>query len=409
MKTYSKRVMILIVLIFGFQGIEAQGDQCLWDTIKNELIAGSDDVVKHFEDNMENAYDAWRILYKADQSANRLDVDNLKEVSEYAKRSEKGSNDIITEIEISGGYTSWRTIALGADTNKKLYLEARLINEKYYEEDWTDELFVSKMHDFVKDSHLSDAIKSEILKINEVRSLSNIVLRGGEDIFVLGSSSNSSIIEYLQTLIVNRAASKIVDDKSFKAALSEVEKVMKLPSVTATEITSGSGGLGRIFTGNYEGNSAIFKFDSATDYDVVEEMELVLKGLEPYGGAKLYGRVRVQDDNGVWREAVAMEKIEGKDLFSLNSSMSRNEPLSIQVTDVHLKAIDDIEKKLTDNGDFLHETNLGDFMLTNDPDRPIVMLDMFVSKESRPSRGLLDTRNEHVRNTISKLVENSKQ
>src|SRR5690606_18711292 len=121
----------------------------------------------------------------------------------------------------------------------------------------------------------------------------------------------------------------------------------------AKDITSGSGGLGTILAGNFNGKPAIFKYDKTVDYDAIGEIEKVTKGLEPYGGPEFYGRVRVQQPNGVWKEAVAMERVEGHDVISLKRLADRNEALPMEVTSMHTKAIDDLIDKLAKEGNVL--------------------------------------------------------
>ena len=193
-----------------------------------------------------------------------------------------------------------------------------------------------------------------------------------------------------------------------KHAIANAERVHKLPVVQAKNITNGSGGLGNIFSGEFNGKPAIFKYDKTVDYDAIAEIEKVTKELEPYGGPRFYDRVRIQESNGVWREAVAMERVEGHDMNALKRLADRNETLPIEVTSMHLKAIDDLINKLAKEGKVLTETNLGDFMLTNDPQRPIVLLDMFVRTGARTDQGVLDENGAPVREAIEALIKKSK-
>ncbi|TSE06761.1 fibronectin type III domain-containing protein [Aquimarina algiphila] len=285
-----------------------------------------------------------------------------------------------------------------SDANKKLLEEIEDIIQEYDDP-------IANLHKVIKDSHLQQSVKDEIVKIEDYRALSDL-LRGkiGEELLDLANSTNPELVAYVKELINARGASKISDKKVLLSALKEAENVYTLPKVVATEITNGSGGLGRIFSGEFDGNSAVFKFDRTgkQDYDTVQEIEDVAKALETYGGPKVLGRVRIQDTNGIWYEAVAMQRIDGHDLTKLKNMNSRGEGLPIQVTSAHLRAIDDLIERLTKENKFLDEVNLGDFMLTTNPDR-VVLLDMFV-KEGKVNDPKELFSNKPVRSTIEELI-----
>lgn len=276
--------------------------------------------------------------------------------------------------------------------------------DDYYDDLLTDAELMAFIQKDIKNSNLPDVIKLEIEKIDEITALSNVLRNGDESLFKLASSSDSELVNYTASLINSRRTYKIVDYKNFKHAINNAESVYKLPAVNAKDITNGSGGLGTIFAGDYKGKPAVFKFDRTVDYDAIGEIETVVKGLEGYGGPKFYGRVRVKEINGVWKEAVAIERIEGYDVMALQRLEKQGLDLPIEVTDVHLKAIDDIVDLLKREGNILTETNLGDFMLTNDPKRPVVLLDMFVGPGTSKAQGLLDHNNIPVRNSIEALI-----
>ncbi len=277
--------------------------------------------------------------------------------------------------------------------------------EDYYDDLLTDAELIVAIQKEIKNSNLPDVIKLEIEKIDETTALSNVLRTGDENLFKLANSNDSELVNYAASLINARRTYEIVDNKNFKHAIVNAESVYKLPAVNGEEITNGSGGLGAIFTGEFNGIPTIFKFDRTVDYDAVGEMENVVRGLEPYGGPKFYGRVRVQETNGVWKEAVAIEKIEGYDVMALQRLEKQSLELPIEVTSMHLEAIDDIVEKLKSEGNILTETNLGDFMLTNNPNRPVVLLDMFVEQGTRQAQGLLDHKGIPVRNSIEALIK----
>lgn len=398
----------IIFLLVGLQNVN--GQECLLDVLNNELSkTDSSELLKYFEDNTDSAYNVWKILYKADQSTDRSDITTLTELSDYIVNTKKASHVIVKEIEDAGGFAAWRKVNFGStpDQAKKLKEDIEAFYEDYFENDLPKEVLISNVQNVVDKSFLPEIIKKEISKIDDFSSLTNVVRNGGETLFILAGSTDPLLVSYIENLIKGRRTYAIVDDKSFKAALREAEAVLKLPAVEGTEIANGSGALGRIFSGEFDGQQAIFKFDKSQEYDTTGEIERVVRDLEPYGGPRFLERVRIQDSNGVWRDAVAMEFIEGHDLLKLRGMYKRNESLPIKITSTYLDEIDKIIDRLKNEGKVLEETNLGDFILTTDPDRPIVLLDMFVKNGDIEAKGLLDASNQPIRNTIEELVNNS--
>ncbi|MEZ6186687.1 MAG: RHS repeat-associated core domain-containing protein [Planctomycetota bacterium] len=299
------------------------------------------------------------------------------------------------------------SVPLGSGRAAAKRLNERLtkLYDDYFDQDLPDEELVANVKRAIAESDLPDAFKAELADLDDYYALSSVVRDGGEELFALANSSDPALRAYAADLVKARRNYTLGEDKQFRHALKDAERVHGLPAVEATEITNGSGGLGRIFSGQYKGKDAVFKFDRSVDYDTVGEIEEVAKGLEAYGGPEVLGRVRVQDSNGVWREAVAMEKVEGYDLSALLRAKKAGEPLPLEVTPAHTRAIEELTQRLTREGRVLEETNLGDFMLTNDPDRPVVLLDMFVKEGThRPHGGLLDHNGRPVLETVEGLI-----
>jgi len=321
-----------------------------------------------------------------------------------AAAGQRGIADAIEDLTAAGTQKGAKGAAGARAAAKKLNDKLNDLYDDFFDNDLPEEELVANVQKAIADSDLPDAFKKELAGIDEETLLSSVVRGGGEDLLALANSPDPAIRDYALRLIQSRKSYELGDDKHYRAAIRDAERVHQLPAVQATEVTNGSGGLGRIFTGELDGQPAVFKFDRTVDYDTISEIERVAQGLEPYGGPKVLGRVRVQDSNGVWREAVAMEKVDGYDLMALKRMRDAGEDLPIEITPAHAKAIDDITQRLAAEGKILEETNLGDFMLTNDPDRPVVLLDMFVKEGQRASQGLLDHKGRPVRDTITGLM-----
>ncbi|RZS92436.1 EndoU domain-containing protein [Aquimarina brevivitae] len=107
LKFYINNVVVALFIALSFQSVLAQGE-CSLDALNSELVTkNSDEVFKHFEASPEQAYDAWKVLYKADQSADRLNLDILKELGEYISLTSKGLKVVEDEIKAVGSFSSW--------------------------------------------------------------------------------------------------------------------------------------------------------------------------------------------------------------------------------------------------------------------------------------------------------------
>ena len=276
----------------------------------------------------------------------------------------------------------------------------------YRELDWEDEELISALHDAVRNSDMADSAKDLLTGIDDYYELRPLLSHGTEDLATLLSSGDAELVDYAESLIRNNRQTVVGNSKRYESALRNAERTMNLPAVTATEITNGSGNLSRVFTGELDGKPAVFKFDRNNGrHDFVGEIEDTARGLEPYGGPEVYGRVRVQDADGTWHEAVAMEQIDGYDLLTLKRMADAGEPLPIEITPAHSQALRDLTERLQGEGRYLAETNLGDFMLTADPDRPLAVLDMFVRNGDRVANGgVVDHLGAPVVNTVEGLM-----
>ena len=90
--------------------------------------------------------------------------------------------------------------------------------------------------------------------------------------------------------------------------------------------------------------------------------------------------------------------------MTLNRMQSAGEPLPFPVTEQHVQAIDALNGRLAANGQHLSETNMGDFILTSDPNRPVVPVDMVVDQGVQANGGMVDHNGAPIRDAISGLV-----
>lgn len=231
--------------------------------------------------------------------------------------------------------------------------------------------FLAGFESLPLDSRIMDRLRT----LDE-RQLSSISGHARE-LLRIGSSRDPELISYLDRLI--GAESRYELAGNFAHALRGAERLRELPLVTdVRNVTNGSGGLGLHFEGTLSGRPVIFKADRNLSLSAEGE-ERVYRALESYGGPRVYGRVRVQDpDGGLWREAVAMERIEGMDLQSLLWRQQAGQPLPFPITQTHVEAAQRLASRLAQEGRSLREVNFGDFILTPDPQRPLVPIDMMI-------------------------------
>lgn len=382
-----KVILFTFLFFIGFVNVKAENvNECLVDIFKAELTqkiseGTSQDVVAYFKKNTLKAYKAWRVLYKADKGVDRFDLTNLTELADYIESTKKALHVIVKEIEDAGGYIAYRKIMFLPNLDLE-NLDGRVLKkfEEYFDDILTKEELITGVKNDLNAFDIPETIIDELNKIDDFSIYRDILRRGGKDLYVLSKSDNPELVEYARILIEAHRNYLFHGHKYFRHAIKKAEDVFKLPIVKGKDVTNGSGGLGTHFLGDFEFNgkpiTAIFKFDRNIDYDSVGEIERVTKGLEPYGGAKFYSRVRVQEPNGVWQDAVAMEAIDGYDLFELSNMKAKNVALPIQITSAHLEAFDNILTELARDRKILGDINLGDFMLTNNPNRLVVFLDM---------------------------------
>ena len=273
---------------------------------------------------------------------------------------------------------------------------------RWRDDEITDELLEAEVRKVLQDARLPGPI-AQLVGNLDAGDLGKIVYSGGPDFFQLAHHQSAELRGYLQHLIQSSLSGTLPDaQKVYMWSVKNAERLAQLPMVKGVRDVTGEGrgGLGLIYRGTVDGKDAIIKADRTIDYPVSESSQIV-KQLEDYGGPKHYGTVRVEDPRtGVWREAVAMERIVGKDMQSLLEGARRGEPLPVQVGKKHLDAIEALEQRLAREGKHLEEVNLGDFMLTHDPERAVAPLDMFVKEGAKPHSGMIGPSGKSVRDSL---------
>jgi hypothetical protein len=251
----------------------------------------------------------------------------------------------------------------------------------------------------LKDAGASPSLREKLGKMDD-NAFDDVVRQNPEKLAKLSSSDNPELSAYAENLAEQRAKGTI-SSKDYGTALARAEELSSLPKVdNAVSVDKGTGGVGKPYVGELNGQEVFAKADRDPSLSVDSEAK-VLDGLQEYGAPKSYGKVRVVDpETGMWREAVAMDKVKGVDLLSAES-LSKTGEMPFEITDEHVKSIDALQAKLDANGKHLSETNKGDFILT--PDGKVVPIDMFVDDGVRPNGGALDHQGKPIRDSISAL------
>ncbi|NMH85952.1 fibronectin type III domain-containing protein [Flavivirga algicola] len=319
------------------------------------------------------------------------------------KIAEKIGTDALKQVDV-----------ITSDSNKKL---SDVIEYKY--EDPNGEFLdisLQEIHEsiqkLIQESELPEFIKLELAEVGDYKGLKSLIGGHSEILFNMVSSSNKELVDYAMFLIKGRKE-EVFDHKTYKYLVAEAQKVFKLTPVKVTPRTNDGGFRGAFFDGELNGNPVVFKYDLHHKENSINEMEKILIDLKPYGAPDYYGRFRVQLEDGTWREVIGMERITGYNIKKIKERLSKGEDLDIdnigftEVTSMHLKAIDDIENKLLRDGNrLIEDINLGDFILTNNPDRPIVMIDMLLESGTSLHQGLITSGSKKtIREVIEELIE----
>jgi len=187
---------------------------------------------------------------------------------------------------------------------------------------------------------------------------------------VLFARSPSAELRNYMAFLMEQAADDLFDPTKYRALITNADDLMEYPMIRKQhlrEVTSGSGGIGRFFL-NSQDDDLIYKGDQQANHDLehIKDEPKIIKELEPYGGPKYYGIYRLEVDGteteGHWRAGVAMEKLDGVDLFKLASERERGQPLSLTVTAQHVAYLQSLEARLIGNGKHFGEVQRGDFI-----------------------------------------------
>lgn len=154
-------------------------------------------------------------------------------------------------------------------------------------------------------------------------------------------------------------------------------------------LNKGTGNSSYVYRGKYGERDVAIKIQKVDkeDFLVADDMK-VLDSLKPYGAPSHYGMVRVRDERGYWRPALAIEIVPGKDLLTLRLEREAGRTPSLVVTDKHVAAFRDLIAKIERDHVILDDIQPGDFMLT--PDGRVVPLDMKVRSAPRGPGGTMD-------------------
>ncbi len=381
-----------------------------------------DDVTKDLVDHAEKLMDI--IKNQPDEIIQVLSsengVENIEKLIRILEKEKEALGSAISPsdaIKVDEAVSALKRFKASSNSNKKLSEEIEYIYDDpdgLYLDLSLGEIHI-EVQNLIKQSELPEIIKAEFAKVDDFKMLRSLIDGHSETLFDMINSSNIGLVDYTMFLIKGRKEERF-DYKTYKYLVAEAEKVFELAPVEVTQRANNGGYRGAFFDGEVNGNSAVFKYDRNHTKNAMDEMEKILKDLERYGGPEFYGRYRVQLEDGSWREVIGMEKITGYNIKEIERRVLNEENLDpdnigfTQVAPMYLKAIDDIENQLLKDGNrLIEDINLGDFILTNDPNRPIVMLDMLLEPGTSLHQGLVTSgTNRPIREIIEELIEKTK-
>ena len=134
--------------------------------------------------------------------------------------------------------------------------------------------------------------------------------------------------------------------------------------------------MGVFYAAELDGQPVLFRTGRALPTSARGEREL-LQGLEPYGGPRFLGRYAIRPTaDGIERDAVALEPFEGADVLGLLRLMDAGASLPFPVTRAHVDALDAMRQRLADNDASFDDVRPGQLVLTQNPDRLVVPIDL---------------------------------
>src|SRR5690606_37767524 len=109
----SKFTLALFFLFLGITIAQAASNDCLLDVFQVELKEkNSDKLYDYFlnkpEEDCNNAYKAWEVLYKADKNADRFDTAKLDELSFYLDRTDNDIDEVVNQISNFGSFEQFK-------------------------------------------------------------------------------------------------------------------------------------------------------------------------------------------------------------------------------------------------------------------------------------------------------------
>lgn len=116
MKKYTSKITLVLFLLFlGITNTQAAVNDCLLDVFQAELKEKNSEKLNDYflnksEEDLNKAFEAWKVLYQADEKADRLHIDNIETVLAFMVSAEKTVEEMVANIKYVKGFEVWKNL-----------------------------------------------------------------------------------------------------------------------------------------------------------------------------------------------------------------------------------------------------------------------------------------------------------
>lgn len=204
----------------------------------------------------------------------------------------------------------------------------------------------------------------------------------------LQTSSDPKLHRYIEPVIDQYASNHNgVPPAVWMFYLREAEAVSQLEEVTdLVPFDRGQGNRASVFRGALGSDQVLVKISTKiAPYDLVGDDLLKLNSLQRYEAGPRWGRrVRIfHPEQRIYRQALAMEPIDGYSVKELRDLQRQNMELPFRVTEAHIHAVQSLQSRLKADTAHLQDVHAGNVLLTHLNSRLVALVDIMVLHGSR--------------------------
>lgn len=204
----------------------------------------------------------------------------------------------------------------------------------------------------------------------------------------LHAASNPKLTKYVELIAKSYAANHSnVPIAVWMFYLRQAEETSRLPEVTSlVPFDRGNGNRGTVFRGRLDDREVLVKIPSKiVAYDLTGDELHKINSLQRYeAGPSWIRRVRMlHPTEGIYRQAVATEVVDGYSVASLRDLMRQNKALPFRITPSYVDAMRTLQARLKADSAYLQDAHRGNVLLTQMKSRLVVLIDMMVLHGSK--------------------------